>query len=69
MDFYQDQANKDTSGWFGPAIVSDVSRLKHGAVTVRYNNKLREVYGNLGVKHQLMIKIYLNYIMLVVWEK
>ena len=41
LDFYQDQANKDTSGWFGPAIVSDVSRLKHGAVTVRYNNKTR----------------------------
>ena len=43
VDFYQDQANKDTSGWFGPAVVSDVSRLKHGAVTVRYNNKIREV--------------------------
>ena len=43
VDFYQDQLNKDTSGWFGPAIVADVSRLKHGAVTVRYNNKLREV--------------------------
>ena len=43
VDFYQDQSNKDTSGWFGPAIVADISRLKHGAVTVRYNNKLREV--------------------------
>ena len=43
VDFYQDQTNKDTSGWFGPAIVADVSRLKHGAVSVRYNNKLREV--------------------------
>jgi len=35
--------NKDTSGWFGPAVVVDVSRLKHGAVTVRYNNNLRNV--------------------------
>merc|ERR1712078_922176 len=43
VDFYQDQLNKDTSGWFGPAIVADVSRLKHGALTVRYNNMLREV--------------------------
>ena len=43
VDFYQDQFNNGTPGWFGPAIVADVSRLKHGAVTVRYNNKLREV--------------------------
>ena len=38
----QPQSNKDTSGWFGPAIVTDVNRLKHGSVTVRYNNRLRE---------------------------
>ena len=43
VGFYQDQFDKDTSGWFGPAVVADVGRLKHGAVTVRYNNKLREV--------------------------
>ena len=27
----------------GPAIVADLSRLDHGTVTVRYNNRLREV--------------------------
>ena len=43
VDVYQNQYNKATPGWFGPAVVADVSRLKHGAVTVRYNNKLREV--------------------------
>ena len=41
VDFYQDLFNNDTPGWFGPAIVADVSRQKHGAVTLRYNNKLR----------------------------
>ena len=34
VDFYQDQANKDTSGWFGPAEVTDLSRLEHNAITV-----------------------------------
>ena len=43
VDFNQDQANKDTSGWFGPAEVIDISRQAHGVATVRYNNKPREV--------------------------
>ena len=43
VDFYQYQPNKDTSGWFGPAAVADISRLTHGVVTLRYNNTLREV--------------------------
>ena len=51
MDFYQDQANKDTSGWFGPAIVVDLSRQSHNSVTVRYNNKLREVMGQNIRRH------------------
>ena len=41
VDFYQDQANKDTPGWFGPATVIDASRSD--VITVRYNNKPREV--------------------------
>ena len=41
--FYQNQFNKNTPGWFGPAVVADVSKLKHGVVTVRYNNMLWEV--------------------------
>ena len=43
VDFYQDPTNKDTSGWHGPAVVADISRIAHGAVTLRYNSKLREV--------------------------
>ena len=58
VDFYQDQANKDTSGWFGPAIVSDLSRQDHNSVTVRYNNKLREVMGQ-NIRRHLFFLVFL----------
>ena len=38
VDFYREQSNKDTSGWFGPAQVIDVSRAQRGVVTVRWRS-------------------------------
>ena len=58
MDFHQDQANRDTSGWFGPAIVVDLSRLGHNVVTVRYNNKLREVMDQ-NIRRHLFFFVFL----------
>ena len=43
VDFYRDQANKDTPGWFGPATVADVSRATRGVVTVRWRTQPLEV--------------------------
>ena len=42
VDMYQNQSNKDTSGWFGPCTVETLSRLDHGMITVKYNNRLYE---------------------------
>ena len=36
IDFYRDQANKDTSGWFGPARLSDVSKATRGVVQAQW---------------------------------
>ena len=37
VDIYRAPANKDTSGWIGPAEVTDVSRAARGVVSVRHN--------------------------------
>ena len=58
VDFYQDQANKDTSGWFGPALIVDLSRQSHNAVTVRYNIKLRDVMGQ-NIRRHLVFLVFL----------
>ena len=42
VDFYRDQSNKDTSGWFGPAQVIDVSRLTCGIVTLKWMSRVME---------------------------
>ena len=35
VDFFRQAANKDTSGWMGPAVTADISRLKRGNITIR----------------------------------
>ena len=37
VDFYQDQTNKDTSGWFGPAIVADAVSYTHLTLPTIYS--------------------------------
>ena len=58
VDFHQHQSNKDTPGWFGPADVVDLSRLDHGQISVRYNNKVREVMTQ-NVRRHLFFLVFL----------
>ena len=43
VDFYREQPQKDTPGWFGPAKVVDVSRVTRGIVTVTWLSRPMEV--------------------------
>ncbi len=43
VDFYRMPTSKDTAGWFGPAIVADVSRATRGIITVRWQSRVMEV--------------------------
>ena len=42
-DFYREQHQKDTPGWFGPATVIDVSHAARGTYSVRWGNRILEV--------------------------
>ena len=43
VDFYRQPSQKDASGWFGPATLTDVSQTSRGMVTVRWLSRPMEV--------------------------
>ena len=43
VNLFRPARNKDTSGWVGPAVITDTSRFKRGTITVRHLNHIIEV--------------------------
>ncbi len=43
VNFPRPPSTKDTSGWFGPAEVVDVSRTTRGIVSIRHHARVMEV--------------------------
>ena len=43
VDFCRSRSAEDTSGWFGPAEVVDVSRTTRGIVSIRHHTRVMEV--------------------------
>ncbi len=39
IDFFRQPGTKDTSGWYGPATVVDVSKAARGVITLRFQIK------------------------------
>ena len=37
VDYWREPVNKDTSGWRGPATITDLTRLEHGRIGIRTN--------------------------------
>ena len=49
VDFFRPAQNKDTSGWIGPAVITDTSRLKRGNITIIHLNQIIDVkLGDVG---------------------
>eukprot|EP00974_Lingulodinium_polyedra_P098468 9542530-Lingulodinium_polyedra.AAC.1 len=38
VDFYRPPASKGVPGWRGPVIVTDVSNISHGTVSLRWQS-------------------------------
>ena len=42
IDFIRQPGTKDTSGWYGPATVVDISKAARGVITLRFQNQVTE---------------------------
>ena len=42
IDFFRPQGTKDASGWFGPAVVIDISKATRGVITLRFQGQVTE---------------------------
>ena len=40
VDYWREPVHKEASGWRGPAVIADLSRLEHGRVGIRTNTDL-----------------------------
>ena len=58
IDFFRPQGTKEASGWFGPAVVGDVSKATRGVVTLRFQNQVTEAMLQ-NVRRHLHFLVYL----------
>ena len=59
VDFFRLPSTKDVSGWFGPAVVTDISGVSRGQVVVKF---MRNYY-NVALRHirrHLVFHVFLN---------
>ena len=61
VDFYREPSAKDTSGWFGPAPVTDVSRAERGIISIRWLSKPLEVQLTHVRKHLYFLCFLAHY--------
>ena len=59
VDFYRDPNAKDTSGWSGPAIVTDISQQHRGIVTIKWHGKTMQVMLS-RIRHSLHFLVFLQ---------